>query len=136
MLVSLFNPASSDPVPQLHTAVRNTSTAFGRQYSVPNGTISARSQGSETNTAAGFAESESISSESNSPMSMTIDTPVRSLPRISPTQEIGVGSGSSLHSSGSLRRAALSSKPRASRAQVIVMAGPPGYLLVCDGFSL
>lgn len=113
--------------------IRHTSTSFSRNSSASKGFITISSSGSQ-DTGTGTAEDQSDpgSSPSGSSKAQESNAMVAS-PRTSSQYDqvamspsIGPSLGPSLGPSDGLRRVALRSKSRVSRAQVVLVVGPPG----------
>lgn len=120
----------------MYLLVRHTNTSFSRHLSTSEGyiAISSSSGSQETGTAMSVGDDpESLSSSgsvSNSGMA-PIDSAGNKSARYSPTQDYSSMSFSpSIQTSDGLRRAALIRKPRSSRAQVVILVGPPGYAML------
>ncbi|KAJ4499295.1 histidine kinase [Lentinula lateritia] len=116
----------------IRNVIRHTNTSFSRHLSTSEGyiAISSSSGSQETGTAMSVGDDpESLSSSgsvSNSGMA-PIDSAGNKSARYSPTQDYSSMSFSpSIQTSDGLRRAALIRKPRSSRAQVVILVGPPG----------
>ncbi|KAJ3807998.1 dual-domain HisK/Mak2 protein kinase [Lentinula aff. lateritia] len=116
----------------IRNVIRHTNTSFSRHLSTSEGyiAISSSSGSQETGTAMSVGDDpESLSSSgsvSNSGMG-PIDSTGNKSARYSPTQDYSSMSFSpSIQTSDGLRRAALIRKPRSSRAQVVILVGPPG----------
>ncbi|KAJ3894889.1 hypothetical protein GG344DRAFT_62575 [Lentinula edodes] len=116
----------------IRNVIRHTNTSFSRHLSTSEGyiAISSSSGSQETGTAMSVGDDpESLSSSgsiSNSGMG-PIDSAGNKSARYSPTQDYSSMSFSpSIQTSDGLRRAALIRKPRSSRAQVVILVGPPG----------
>ncbi|KAJ3724256.1 hypothetical protein DFJ43DRAFT_1157787 [Lentinula guzmanii] len=118
----------------IRNVIRHTNTSFSRHLSTSEGYIAISSSGSQdTSTAMSFADdpTESLSSGgsvSNNGVAAVDSTGNKTgSARYSPTHDYSSMSFSpSIPTSDGLRRAALIRKPRSSRAQVVVLVGPPG----------
>ncbi|KAK7468476.1 Chk1 protein kinase [Stygiomarasmius scandens] len=123
----------------IRNVIRHTNTSFSRHMSTSDGHFMSSSAGSQdtgtggTGTGTGEDAAESVSSQSGSgsagagndyhPNNKSATT------RYSPTQDhssMTLSISPSIQTSDGLRRAALRARPRSSRAQVIVIVGPPG----------
>ncbi|KAK0233760.1 dual-domain HisK/Mak2 protein kinase [Armillaria fumosa] len=114
----------------VRNVIRNTSTSFSRHFSASKGYISISSSGSQgTGTGNGEDHTDSRSSSGISTKSNVMNTEVaRSVSRSTPYDQSSVSASitSSLQTSDGLLRTSLRSRPRTARAQVVVVAGPPG----------
>ncbi|KIK70394.1 hypothetical protein GYMLUDRAFT_89430 [Collybiopsis luxurians FD-317 M1] len=117
----------------IRNVIRNTNTSFAR-HQTSEGVIAISSSGSQdTGTGVGtvddVADSISSTSLSQSGGHAAGDSGSRKSvsPRYSPTQDHSALSfSSSIQASDVLRRAALRPRSKSSRAQVVVLVGPPG----------
>ncbi|KAJ3802608.1 hypothetical protein GGU11DRAFT_813370 [Lentinula aff. detonsa] len=118
----------------IRNVIRHTNTSFSRHLSTSEGYIAISSSGSQdTSTAMSIAEdpTESLSSggsaSNNGVVAVDSAGNKSGSARHSPTHDYSSMSFSpSIPTSDGLRRAALIRKPRSSRAQVVVLVGPPG----------
>ncbi|PBL00451.1 histidine kinase [Armillaria gallica] len=112
----------------VRNVIRNTSTSFSRHFSASKGYISISSSGSQgTGTGNGEDRTDSRSSVSSKSNIMNTEA-ARSVSRSTPYDQSSVSASitSSLQTSDGLLRTSLRSRPRTARAQVVVVAGPPG----------
>ncbi|KAK0208888.1 hypothetical protein DFS33DRAFT_1254916 [Desarmillaria ectypa] len=114
----------------IRNVIRNTSTSFSRHFSASKGYISISSSGSQgTETGNGEEHTDSRSSGSGvSSKSIMNPEVARSVSRSTPYDQSSVSPSitSSLQTGDGLLRTSLHSRPRTARAQVVVVAGPPG----------
>ncbi|KAF9258589.1 dual-domain HisK/Mak2 protein kinase [Marasmius fiardii PR-910] len=117
----------------IRNVVRHTNTSFSRQFSASEGYIPISSSGSqETGTGTGGGpedHTDSLSSRSDSGSggnaAMVVDGRKGSAGD-SNNQDLTMSVSPSIQTSDTLRRVALRPRPKVTRAQVIVIAGPPG----------
>ncbi|KAF9072703.1 dual-domain HisK/Mak2 protein kinase [Rhodocollybia butyracea] len=119
----------------IRNVIRHTNTSFSRHLSTSEGYVAISSSTGSQETGVGLSDdtAESSSSQSgslsNSGYQVIMDSggTKSTSPRMSPVQDHNsVGFSPSVQTSDGLRRAALRPKLRSSRAQVVVLVGPPG----------
>ncbi|KAJ3713607.1 histidine kinase [Lentinula raphanica] len=117
----------------IRNVIRHTNTSFSRHLSTSEGYIAISSSGSQDTSTAMSAADDPTESLSSGSVSNSGVAPIDSAgnksgsARYSPTHDHSSMSFSpSIPTSDGLRRAALIRKPKTSRAQVVVLVGPPG----------